>query len=130
MFHTEGRTGRTYIFGTKTQTELERWMKLLACASYDFMKLMVVELQHKVNEIESRNTEERAEDEEGGRPCPPPRRPNPFNAGKDKHKYSWSDWHRLFGQQIQKDRELWLDQGTGAPAKKIEMEGENLLIEF
>jgi hypothetical protein len=37
-----------YVLGASSQQELEKWMKLLACASYDFMKLMVVYLQHKI----------------------------------------------------------------------------------
>ena len=70
-------------------------MKILACASFDYMKLMVVELQHQLAELEE--AEERAaaahaaeatEATEatadgaggGGEPRPPPRqRANPFN---------------------------------------------------
>ena len=74
------------MLGTESQLELEKWMKLLACASYDFMKLMVGELKHKINEIESRVGEE----DEEGKPRPPPRsRHNPFNkkAGGNKVHY-------------------------------------------
>ena len=78
------------------QEDLEEWMKILACASFDYMKLMVVELQHQLAELEE--AEERAaaahaaeatEATEatadgagggGGEPRPPPRqRANPFN---------------------------------------------------
>jgi hypothetical protein len=48
VFHGDGRQGRMYVLGASSQQELEKWMKLLACASYDFMKLMVVDLQHKI----------------------------------------------------------------------------------
>ena len=55
----------------------------MACASFDYMKLMVVEMQQQLNELEDR---ERAEG--GGDPKPPPRgrekgeyRVNPFNTG-------------------------------------------------
>lgn len=41
---------------------------MLACASYDFMKLMVVELNHKISEIESETGTE-----PDGEPRPPPR---------------------------------------------------------
>ena len=67
-------------------------MKILACASFDYMKLMVVELQHQLAELEEA---ERAAavaaaasaaaasvtaDEAGAEPKPPPRqRMNPFD---------------------------------------------------
>lgn len=31
---------------------MEAWMKALACASYDYMKLMVAELQRQLDEVE------------------------------------------------------------------------------
>ena len=127
MFHTEGRTGRTYILGAESQTELEKWMKLLACASYDFMKLMVVELKHKIQEIEARGAA--GGEGEGAEPRPPPRsRHNPFNTGKDRPKHTWLDWHTYFGEKISKDREEWVQLKVGAATNKIEMNGDNLLI--
>nr|ACO15210.1 FAM109A [Caligus clemensi] len=50
VFHGEGR--RSYILGTESQEMLEEWMKLLACAPYDYMKLMVLELQQQLQELE------------------------------------------------------------------------------
>ena len=51
----------------------------VACASFDYMKLMVVEMQQQLNELEDR---ERIGGGEGGDPKPPPRgRANPFNSG-------------------------------------------------
>ena len=51
----------------------------MACASFDYMKLMVVEMQQQLNELEDR---ERIGGGEGGDPKPPPRgRANPFNSG-------------------------------------------------
>ena len=106
-------------------------MKLLACASYDFMKLMVVELQHQITEIESRGSGETGLTG-GGEPRPPPRtRHNPFNAGKEKHKYTWLDWHTGYGERIQQDREEWLEHRKateGHSSHQIEMSGDNLLI--
>ena len=64
------------------QEDLEEWMKILACASFDYMKLMVVELQHQLAELEeAERTAATAADQEtdGGEPKPPPRqRTNPF----------------------------------------------------
>ena len=76
------------------QEDLEEWMKILACASFDYMKLMVVELQHQLAELEeaeeraaahaeeAKEATEATEDGAGGgaEPRPPPRqRANPFN---------------------------------------------------
>ena len=37
IFHGDGKIqGRTYILGTRTMEDLEAWMKLIACASYDY----------------------------------------------------------------------------------------------
>lgn len=61
-------------------------MKILACASFDYMKLMVVELQHQLAELEEaeRAAATAAADASGTgteeEPKPPPRqRANPFN---------------------------------------------------
>ena len=65
------------------QEDLEEWMKILACASFDYMKLMVVELQHQLAELEEaeRAAAVAADHEtDGGEPKPPPRqRANPFS---------------------------------------------------
>ena len=51
----------------------------MACASFDYMKLMAVEMQQQLSELEDR---ERIGGGEGGDPKPPPRgRANPFNSG-------------------------------------------------
>lgn len=50
MFH--GVAGRAYMLGAESQDAMEQWMKALACASYDYMKLMVAELQRQLDELE------------------------------------------------------------------------------
>ena len=53
----------------------------VACASFDYMKLMVVEMQQQLAELEDRERIGGA-GEGGGDPKPPPRgRANPFNSG-------------------------------------------------
>ncbi|KAK2708964.1 hypothetical protein QYM36_014555 [Artemia franciscana] len=42
---------RTYVLGTETQQEAENWMKMITCASYDYLKVMVAELQRQVDEL-------------------------------------------------------------------------------
>ena len=66
-------------------------MKILACASFDYMKLMVVELQHQLAELEEAErvaavaaaasaAASVTADEAGAEPKPPPRqRMNPFD---------------------------------------------------
>lgn len=44
--------GRTYYLCTDAQRSMEAWMKALACASYDYMKLMVAELQRQLDEAQ------------------------------------------------------------------------------
>ena len=36
----------------ESQESMEGWMKALSCASYDFMKLMVAELQKQLDDID------------------------------------------------------------------------------
>lgn len=52
----KGDRTRVYHFGTEFQQTLVEWMKLLAVASHDYMKLMVYELEQKLIELESIET--------------------------------------------------------------------------
>ena len=62
----------------KTNTILQ-----VACASFDYMKLMVVEMQQQLNELEDRE-KSGGGDGGGSDPKPPPRgRANPFNSGAE-----------------------------------------------
>ena len=55
----------------------------VACASFDYMKLMVVEMQQQLNELEDRE-KSGGGDGGGSDPKPPPRgRANPFNSGAE-----------------------------------------------
>lgn len=68
---------RTYILRADTQVAMELWMKSLSTAGYDYMKMMVAELQRQLNELDNGNSESKYTDAEIVRP---PRR-NPFNKG-------------------------------------------------
>ncbi|KAJ8953887.1 hypothetical protein NQ318_019127 [Aromia moschata] len=63
----------------ESQESMEQWMKALACAGYDYMKLMVAELQRQLDDIEE--TPLPLPLPQGvNSPVPPPRtRHNPFN---------------------------------------------------
>jgi len=42
---------RTYVLGTDSQQDMESWMKALSCASYDYLKMIVSELQTRLDDI-------------------------------------------------------------------------------
>lgn len=54
-FH--GTNNRSYVLGAESQESMEQWMKALACAGYDYIKLMVAELQRQLDDIEGRDLE-------------------------------------------------------------------------
>lgn len=56
---------------------MEKWMKVLTTAGYEYMKLMVADLQRQLDEKDSVS---QALNEA---PKPPPRRYNPFNNNKN-----------------------------------------------
>uniref|UniRef100_A0AAG5D1G2 PH domain-containing protein n=1 Tax=Anopheles atroparvus TaxID=41427 RepID=A0AAG5D1G2_ANOAO len=78
VFH--GSNNRTYYLATESQSNMEQWMKALTCAGYDYMKLMVAELQRQLDEIEGQCKEKTPENTPlHVPPKAPPRRQNPFN---------------------------------------------------
>ncbi|XP_029635584.1 probable serine/threonine-protein kinase DDB_G0272282 isoform X2 [Octopus sinensis] len=48
---------RTYVLSSNTQEEMESWMKALTCASYDYLKMMVTELQRQLEEANIEQSE-------------------------------------------------------------------------
>ncbi|ESO82434.1 hypothetical protein LOTGIDRAFT_98681, partial [Lottia gigantea] len=42
---------RTYIISAESQELMESWMKALSCAGYDYVRLMVSELQNQLNDL-------------------------------------------------------------------------------
>lgn len=96
IFH--GEKDRSYLLAAETQELMEKWMKALTCAGYEYMKLMVAELQRQLEELEENQSHGKTAVEngtaisgriggaEGGitteqqqQPKAPPRRHNPFN---------------------------------------------------
>ncbi|GJQ81886.1 hypothetical protein Trydic_g9910 [Trypoxylus dichotomus] len=74
-FH--GANNRSYVLGADSQESMEQWMKALACASYDYMKIMVADLQRQLDDIDETPLPLA---QAAGSPVPPPRqRHNPFN---------------------------------------------------
>lgn len=75
IFH--GANNRTYFLSTESQDNMEQWMKALTCAGYDYMKLMVAELQRQLDEIEGGCKLPSPENTPLPPPKAPPRRQNP-----------------------------------------------------
>ena len=105
-------------------------MKLVAFARYNCMKLMVVELQQQLAELEER---ERlgavAEVAVGGSRVPPRNRANPFNSGgRERQGRIWGELHKQFGQEIIKKREEWgVNKDRGGAT--VHMEEDNQFSE-
>ena len=105
--------------------DLEAWMKLIACASYDYMKLMVMELQQQLSELEERD-EQQQQLHSQGPPVPPRSRTNPFNnsGSSGKPKLSWAEIHKNFGVKIIADRKSW----ESKQCTSVTMEEDRLLV--
>ena len=114
--------------------DLEAWMKLIACASYDYMKLMVVELQQQLAELEERDKLKQSRPE-----APPRNRSNPFNT-TDTRRKTWLELHQSLGQKIAADKELWIRKLSLSQASQssrsidkeeeasVRMKDDNLLV--
>lgn len=50
VFHGQGN--RSYALASDSQESMEQWMKALAQAPYDYMKLMVAELQRQLDQMD------------------------------------------------------------------------------
>lgn len=68
---------RTYVLAADNQELLEDWMKALTCSGFDYMRLMVQELQRQLDELDK--TAPETSETETSVPPIPPRRQNPFN---------------------------------------------------
>ncbi|CAB3239256.1 unnamed protein product [Arctia plantaginis] len=125
--------GRTYYLCTNSQASMETWMKALACASYDYMKLMVSDLQRQLDEAQAEAAAEAAlvtitSPEEEPKVPPRGQRYNPFNRvtesdtktvqGSRHHKenlrpdlalkkVNFRDIHTSYGRKILVDRSVW-----------------------
>ena len=51
----QGQGSRTYVMASETQEGMEAWMKAITCAGYEYMKLMVSELQTQLDELSTEN---------------------------------------------------------------------------
>ncbi|XP_053971045.1 sesquipedalian-1-like [Hylaeus anthracinus] len=133
VFH--GPNNRNYALAAESQESMEQWMKALACASYDYMKLMVAELQRQLD----------ATEEEPAVVVPPPQSPkapprqrhNPFNRPESHHrsqsvrsapgrtenvprtKITFRELHTKYGRKILADLNEWRHARKNAEAPLI-----------
>lgn len=77
---------RSYVLSAEDQSSLESWMRALTCSGFDYMRLMVMELQRQLEEIDKSSesfdktsSELRETKHDSVAPSIPPRRQNPFN---------------------------------------------------
>lgn len=130
VFHGEGK--RTFILGTDTPEVMEEWMKILACSSYDYMKLMVLELEQQLAELDEAErrggsllvTRDGVPPMNGHEPKAPPRhhRNNPFNArdaGVKSSQKTWPIIHKEFGIKIVDDRSAWCSKVESERKDKV-----------
>lgn len=104
IFH--GPNNRTYYLSTETQSNMEQWMKALTCAGYDYMKLMVAELQRQLDEIEG-TKEKTPEISPLPPPKAPPRRQNPFNKPPVEYSSNAGKF-RAYGGSFRCKNNAWL----------------------
>jgi len=108
VFHGEGR--RVYFLGSDNQAEIEEWMKILASASFDYMKLMVMELQQKLAEVEEMEKLQLQQQQQKPK-SNEISRTNPFDKNIDSLarnlSASWAQIHARYGTKISSDRDKW-----------------------
>lgn len=85
VFHGSGN--RSYLLGAESQESMEAWMKALACASYDYLKVLVADLQRQLEEAEEQYALGMPNIGDLSSACgpqaPPRHRHNPFNKPVD-----------------------------------------------
>ncbi|XP_072749881.1 sesquipedalian-1 [Anoplolepis gracilipes] len=120
VFH--GLNNRSYVLAAESQESMEQWMKALACASYDYMKLMVTELQRQLDAVEE---ETACVPTQQSPKAPPRQRHNPFNKSDCHHrsqsvrsapgrteniprtKITFRELHTVYGRRILADLNAW-----------------------
>ncbi|KAK1118510.1 hypothetical protein K0M31_014821 [Melipona bicolor] len=121
VFH--GPNNRNYALAAESQESMEQWMKALACASYDYMKLMVAELQRQLDAAEEETTMVMVPSQSPK--APPRQRHNPFNRSELHHRsqsvrsapgrteniprtrITFRELHNMYGRRILADLNEW-----------------------
>ncbi|KAK2586619.1 hypothetical protein KPH14_011492 [Odynerus spinipes] len=135
VFH--GLNNRSYVLAAESQESMEQWMKALACSSYDYMRLLVADLQQQLD----------ASEEEVEPLTPPPQSPkapprqrhNPFNKPESHHRsqsvrsapgrtenvprtrITFRELHTVYGRRILADLNAWRHAKKNADAPLISL---------
>lgn len=114
---------------------MEQWMKALACASYDYMKVMVAELQRQLDAAEEETTMVIPPSQSPK--APPRQRHNPFNRPESHHRsqsvrsapgrtenvprtrITFRELHTMYGRKILADLNEWRHEKKNAEAPLI-----------
>ncbi|XP_033332259.1 sesquipedalian-1 [Megalopta genalis] len=135
VFH--GPNNRNYALAAESQESMEQWMKALACASYEYMKLMVAELQRQLDAAEEETTMVVAPSPSPK--APPRQRHNPFNRPESHHRsqsvrsargrtenvprtrITFRELHTMYGRRILADLNEWRHASKNAEAPLISL---------
>nr|ACO12441.1 FAM109A [Lepeophtheirus salmonis] len=144
VFHGEGR--RSYVLGAETQEMVEEWMKLLACAPYDYMKLMVLELQQQLQELDEADRLGVNSYYFGGEvnniinnssTTSSNQRVNPFDCDhldglpkNDTFTKTWQSIHCEYGRKISRDRQRWCQRIEDENRKIIMRDDDTLIVKL
>lgn len=133
VFH--GPNNRNYALAAESQESMEQWMKALACASYDYMKVMVAELQRQLDAAEEETTMVIPPSQSPK--APPRQRHNPFNRPESHHRsqsvrsapgrtenvprtrITFRELHTMYGRKILADLNEWRHEKKNAEAPLI-----------
>ncbi|KPM07422.1 PH domain-containing protein 5 [Sarcoptes scabiei] len=92
-----GAKMKSYILAADSQSDMERWIKALSCASYDYLKMVVLELQHRLDEIKSIDSLDKQIEQN----CHSTKSLDSFEIGmREKYSLSFRELHELYGKQI------------------------------
>ncbi|XP_027203286.2 sesquipedalian-1-like [Dermatophagoides pteronyssinus] len=116
-----GKPLKSFILAADNHTDMEQWIKALSCASYDYLKMVVSELEHRLGEIDQNEktittttSTDNSNDDDHCKSISSPilsndskqQRFNPFDERLDdsgqEQQLTFADLHERYGQQIRK----------------------------
>ncbi|OTF75117.1 PH domain-containing protein, partial [Euroglyphus maynei] len=109
-----GKPLKSYIMSADNHLDMEKWIKALSCASYDYLKMVVSELEHRLGELDQNGKTNNDNDDHSKSLSSPilssndskQQRFNPFDErlddNGDQEQLTFADLHERYGQQIRK----------------------------
>jgi len=100
---------KSYTFAAESHLEMEKWVKSLSCASYDYLKMVVSELQHRLDELNALKLREPLSfdslGQNGGKGVSNTKnaavRSNPFDTPEQEPlQTTFFDLHSLYGRML------------------------------